>query len=86
MQQNNEFKGFSLFIDQDEPLRSRNRGVVLANIAEDYTNKEKKISAKGAALMLGYMNLIPAEERKATTEAFIKSMYERGFALEAAAQ
>ena len=77
----NEFKGFSLFNDQEEPLRSRNRGVVIANMAEDNMNKEKMINMKGAALMLGYLNQIPQEERAATTAAFVATMTDRGFAV-----
>ena len=77
----NEFKGFSLFIDQDEPLRSRNRGVVIANMAEDNMNTDKMINMKGAALMLGYLNEVPQEERAATTAEFVKQMTERGFAV-----
>lgn len=77
----NEFKGFSLFKDQDEPLRSRNRAVVIANMAEDNMNKERMINVKGAALMLGYLNEIPQEERAATTAEFVKTMTERGFAV-----
>lgn len=77
----NEFKGFSLFIDQEEPLRSRNRAVVLSNMAEDNMNKEKMINVKGAALMLGYMNEIPQEGRAETAAQFVNHMTERGFAV-----
>ena len=79
--ENNEYKGFSLFKDQDEPLRSRNRSVVLANIAEDNLTKEKKITPKGAALMIGYFNEIPKEERNEVLGAFVANMNQRGFAI-----
>lgn len=78
---NNEFRGFSLFNDQEEPLRSRNRAVVLGNIAEDNMDKEKRISGKGAMLMLGYMSAIPVEERKAVASQFADNMNQRGFAV-----
>ena len=79
--QANEFKGFSLFTDQEEPLRTRNRAVVLSNIAEDHTNKEKKISPKGAAIMIGYFGAIPKEERSNTAKMFAAEMNRRGFAV-----
>lgn len=76
----NEFKGFSLFTDiEDEALRIRNQAVVLANIAEDHTNNHF-ISPKGASLMLGYFQAIPAEARKAVREAFETNMKARGYA------
>lgn len=78
---NNEFRGFSLFNDQEEPLRSRNRAVVLGNIAEDNMDKEKRISGKGAMLMLGYMAAIPVEERGAVASQFADNMNQRGFAV-----
>jgi hypothetical protein len=79
--ENNEYKGFSLFKDQDEPLRSRNRGVILANIAEDNTTKDKKVTPKGAALMMGYFNEIPKEERNDVLGSFVANMNQRGFAI-----
>lgn len=78
----NEFKGFSLFNDvEDADLRSNNRARVLANMAEDHTNKEKRISPKGAALILGYFNLIPKEDRNTTKDKFASEMLNRGFLL-----
>lgn len=73
------YKGFNLFNDiEDAVLRTRNRAVVLSNIAADHS-KNKLISAKGASLILGYFNEVPVEERKDVTAQFIKQMYERGF-------
>jgi len=78
----NEFKGFSLFNDiEDEALRTRNRAVVLANIAEDHKTKEKRINPRGAALMLGYFASIPAEQRKGVSARFAEEMTSRGFAI-----
>lgn len=77
----NEFKGWSLFKDiEDNVLRTRNRAVVLANIAEDNTQK-KLISPKGAALILGYFNRIPDNERLGVKERFSETMIERGYNL-----
>jgi len=76
----NEFKGYSLFNDiEDSNLRSRNRGVILANIAEDHT-KNRKIHAKGVSLILGYYMELPESERQAARDAFKKNMEERGYA------
>lgn len=77
----NQYKGFSLFNDQDEPLRTRNRAVILANIAEDNKTKDRKITPKGAALMIGYFAEIPNEERAALNKAFADTMNQRGFAI-----
>jgi hypothetical protein len=78
----NEFKGFSLFNDQEDPLRTRNRAVVLTNIAEDYSDKKGNITPKGASIMLGYFSKIPAEERAATKDKFVIEMTARGFKIE----
>lgn len=77
------YKGFELFNDiEDQALRTRNRAVVLANMADDHT-KNKLISPNGAGLMLGYFSQIPEAERKEVQEVFIKNMKERGFVLAA---
>ena len=77
----NEFKGWSLFKDiEDNVLRTRNRAVVLANIAEDNTQK-RLISPKGAALILGYFSRIPDNERLGVKERFSETMIERGYNL-----
>lgn len=83
MQNQNEFKGFSLFNDiEDIDLRTRNRSVVMANMAEDHIDrKTKRVSPKGAALILNYFSLIPTEERNAAKESFAQDMTSRGFAL-----
>jgi hypothetical protein len=55
----------------------------MANMAEDHTNKEKRITPKGAALILGYFNLIPKEERNVAKDLFEIEMVNRGFSLTA---
>lgn len=75
-----EYKGYDLFNDiDDETLRTRNRAVVLANIAEDNMNKESRITPKGASLVMGYFAAIPEQERAIVFEKFKQSMQERGF-------
>ena len=74
-----EFKGFSLFNDiEDISLRNRNRAVVLANIADD-NNKNNMISAKGGALILGYFQSLPEEDRADVRDKFAQQMRERGY-------
>lgn len=78
----NNFKGFELFNDiTDDELRTSNRAKVLANMAEDYMNKEKRISPKGAFLILGYFSKIPEAERATVRDVFSNNMKQRGFAL-----
>lgn len=81
----NEFKGFSLFNDiEDADLRTRNRAVVMANIAEDHMDrKTKRLTPKGAALVLNYFSLIPGEERNVAKDKFAEDMKNRGFILAA---
>lgn len=79
---NDEYKGFSLFSDiEDLSLRTRNRSVVLANIAEG-SSKNHKISPNGMALIIGYFDKLPKGERKSVMEQFIVNMKERGFELQ----
>ena len=76
----NEYKGFALFNDiEDASLRNRNRAVVLANMMQDNMNKQKKLQAKGAGLVLGYFNALPEGERAAVRDNFTRAMAERGF-------
>lgn len=80
----NEYKGFSLFFDiEDITLRNRNQAVVLANMAES-GSKNRKISANGMGLIIGYFDKIPNEERKSVYDQFIQFMKERGFELKSA--
>lgn len=79
MNAQNEYKGFSLFNDiEDDMLRIRNRAVVLANIAEDNTEKGM-ISMKGASLIFGYFGLVPPHEKYAVQCKFEEQMKGRGF-------
>lgn len=81
MPNKNDYKGFCLFNDvEDEALKTRNRAVVLANIAESNI-KDQRINAKGVALILGYFNQIPLAERAPVKEKFKADMIGRGFAL-----
>lgn len=77
----NTFKGFELFNDiTDIILRTRNRAVVLANIAEDNA-KGGLINAKGAGLILGYFQQVPPSERADVKQRFAEAMIQRGFRL-----
>lgn len=82
MQNNkNNYKGFSLFTDiADAELRMRNQAVVLTNIAQDNV-RDKKISTKGAALILGYFGLIDPNDRDDVKERFKQNMLRNGFVL-----
>lgn len=78
----NEYKGFSLFNDVDEaPLRTHNRARILANIAQDNTNKLKRISANGAGLIMGYFLRVPEGERASVRDAFATLMKKDGYEL-----
>lgn len=74
----NSYKGFDLFNDVEPELQRRNRAVILTNILED--NWEKgKVSVKGGALLLGYFNEIPEEQRKQLLDEFIFQAANRGY-------
>jgi hypothetical protein len=80
-QNRNTYKGFELFNDlTDYVLKTRNRAVVLANIAEDNA-KNRLISPKGASLILGYFQQVPEQEREDVKIKFSETMAQRGFKL-----
>ncbi len=80
MQNQNEFKGYSLFNDvEDVELRNRNRAVILANIMEDNLTAKKKVTGKGSTLILGYFLNVPEVDRKSVRDKFAKAITERGF-------
>jgi len=75
------YKGFCLFTDiPDYILKTRNRAIVLANLAQD-NSEDQRINAKGAALILGYFQQIPTDEREDVKNKFTETMNERGFKL-----
>lgn len=75
------YKGFYLFNDiEDYILKTRNRAVVLANIAQD-NSQSSLINAKGISLILGYFQQIPTDEREDVKIKFSETMLERGFKL-----
>lgn len=78
------YRGFNLFIDiSDSHLRNRNRSMVLGNIALDYMSKKTKmVSPKGAALILGYFQNVPDEDKAEVQEGFKQRMFENGFVLQ----
>ena len=74
-----EYKGYSLFSDVTEELRFHNRGNILANFVEDFS-EGGKMTAQGASMVLGYYAEIPLHERKATMGAFTAILGQRGLA------
>lgn len=82
-QKYNDFKTYSLFNDIDDvELRNRNRACVLANIAQDHTDrKSKRVSVKGANLILGYFANILEADREDVKDRFAENMKQRGFLL-----
>lgn len=80
----NEFMGYSLFNDIDDvELRTRNQAVILANIAENGTDKTtKKITPKTAALILNYFKNVYDKDKAVVQTKFAKFMKERSYAVE----
>jgi len=79
LKEQNEFQGYTLFNDIEEAaLRNRNRGVVMSNMAE-FHMKDKKISPKGALLIIGYMKSVPEVDRISVMKEFSEQMEQRGF-------
>lgn len=75
----NEFKGYSLFNDiEDVDLRTRNQAVVMANMVEQNT-RDKKITPKGASLILGYFSKVKKEDRPITHNKFEQRCKEIGY-------
>lgn len=80
--QNDSYKGFTLFNDiEDVKLRNYNRSVLMSNIAE-FNIKQEKITKKGAALIVGYFDCIPDEDKKQVYTAFVARMEEKNFVIE----
>lgn len=65
-------------IENDE-LRARNRGVIMANIYEDNaTVNGNKLTMEGTKAIVKYFTRIPLDERHMAREAFQNSLTERG--------
>ncbi|HET8689282.1 MAG TPA: hypothetical protein VFM18_21940 [Methanosarcina sp.] len=76
----NEFKGYSLFNDiEDVALRNRNRAVVMANMVEQNT-KQRKMTPKGAQLVIGYFGQVPDADKEEVNNLFDGFIKERGYA------
>jgi hypothetical protein len=59
----NEYKGYSLFNDvEDKGLQERNRGVVLANLAENGMSGDK-VRHSATADIIGYFQEIPDADK-----------------------
>lgn len=78
VENNNKWKGYSLFNDvEDFELRSRNRGVVMANIFEEHL-RDGVLSPVKAGLILEYFSRIPPTERSLAKDMFEAMLLERG--------
>lgn len=74
-----QVKGFELFDDiVDRGLRTRNQAVVITNIIED-NSKLKKLSARGAHLVLSYFNQVPDVDKTLVHQKVTIFAQERGF-------
>lgn len=73
MQNNNEFKGYSLFNDvEDKELQAFNRARVMANIMEDHS-VERNVNGTGLMLLMGYFQSLPeGQEREDVHAALTK--------------
>lgn len=77
--QNDTVQGYPLFNEiTDVELQRRNRAVIMTNLLEDNWDSGK-VSGKGVALQIQYMNAIPPAERKDLLDEFVKQANERGF-------
>jgi hypothetical protein len=77
-EQVNEYKGYSLFNDiEDEALRLRNRGVVLANMAE-MGMSGTNIKHGATADIIGYFSNVPVEDRQEVLAVMTDALAERG--------
>lgn len=64
---------------QDEELKARNRGVMMANIYEDNIINGNNLSMSGTKAMISYFNRIPNDEKVKARAAFASAMRERGY-------
>ena len=71
------FNGYPLFNDvEDFELRTRNRGIIMANIMEDNTT-DGIVSSRGIKDVTGYYSKVPAHEMQAVYDQCTASMAER---------
>lgn len=76
-----QHRGFELFNDVEETnLRNQNRAVVLSNISEDHS-KNRLITPKGMALILGYFNEVPMEDRLDVKDRYANEMRLKGWVI-----
>lgn len=76
-----QYRGFETFDDvEDINLRNQNRATVLSNISEDHA-KNHLITPKGMALILGYFQLIPVEDRVDVKDRYANEMRLKGWVI-----
>lgn len=67
---------------EDPKLRARNRGVVMANIFQDYEGEGEVITKQGAAVLFSYFKSIPNTEKALAYAEFKNAMKDRGYKYE----
>lgn len=78
MSQNN-YRGFGLFNEvEDKELQSYNRGRILVNIMEDNSDKDRNVNMKGVALVAGYFQQIPQEDREGVKTQVEQQLVKKG--------
>lgn len=76
---NNEYRGTSLFNDIDDAaLRNRNRAVILTNTLESGF-KDGGVQPRAALFIMEYFSKIPIEDKQEVNDRFIEFAKERGF-------
>ena len=76
------YKGYATFnSDHNRETRTRNQGVVMANIFEDNV-KERVISAKGGLEIIGYFNKVAKGDRELVLSKCKEVLESRGFMYE----
>lgn len=79
----NEFRGFGLFNDvEDKNLQIFNRARIMVNIMEDNSATDSSgkvgVSLKGAALVAGYFNHVPEDDRQEVRDEVERILIQRG--------
>lgn len=77
-----KYKGYHLFnLVDDLETRANNRGAMLCNIYEEFSRADGTSSSHAMALIMGYFNEVPEDERDRVREFFIVHANDRGFAV-----
>jgi len=71
------YNGYNLFTSAEDEIKHKNRGTMMANIVEDFS-EEGKVTGQGLGLILGYFNAIPKLERLLAMTCFRSVLDDRG--------